>query len=282
MIILERELTPEQIRWYRLENKIFERKIKEAFALLRKAEIEPVLIKGWAAARFYPENQPRPYSDIDLAVAPEAYKEARAILKNSTDIDLHEGFRQLDLLSWNELYERSEIVEPGELDIRVLSYEDHLRVLCVHWLTDGGAFRDKLWDVFYMLENRPPDFVWERFLSSNGEVRRFWFICVIGLAHLELGLNIDDTPVADEARNLPGWFLGAIEREWQNEVKLVPVVNNSGIVNLSFRQIIKRFTINPVLAMVMEEGDFRRDSVLKYQFKNFFSRLKDSVKRIFE
>lgn len=277
-----RELSQEQIRWYALENKIYEHKIKNLFKLLRAAEIEPILIKGWAAARFYPENQPRPYSDIDIAVAPELYGKSQKILEKQTEVDLHKGLRKLDLLSWKKLYERSELINVGDTKVRVLSHEDHLRILCVHWLIDGGAFRDKLWDIYYMSEKRPEDFDWEHFLDSNGEVRRFWLECVIGLTHLNLGLNLEDTPVEKAGENLPGWFVEAIEREWQNEIKIVPLVNSYGILNLSFRQLKKRFSINPVQALVMEEGDFRKDSITKFKFINFFNRLKDSLKRMIE
>src|SRR5258708_35044389 len=40
--------------------------IADAFNIFREHGIEPLLIKGWSAARPYPEPGLRPYGDIDL------------------------------------------------------------------------------------------------------------------------------------------------------------------------------------------------------------------------
>ena len=281
MLILKRETSENAIRWYSLQNKIFERKIAEVFKLLRNHQIEPILIKGWAAARSYPAAEIRAFSDIDVCVKPELYQKAKEILRSVQEVDLHEGFRHLDLLSWNDLFDKSKTVEVHNVEIRVLSEEDHLRVLCVHWLTDGGAFKDKLWDIFYLLDNREADFDWERFLDSTGKVRRRWFVCVVGLAHLKLGLDISDTPFEKEAEDLPGWFLKSVEKEWRSDVRLVDLRFTTGSFKNFYKQLKKRFPPNAVQATVLEEGDFEKNSQLKYQWKNFFRRLLNSVKKTF-
>ena len=278
-MILKRETSQNAIRWYSLQNKIFERKIVKVLKLLRSHKIEPILIKGWAAARSYPASQVRAFSDIDICVKPELYQTAKKILSSIQEVDLHEGFRHLDLLSWNDLFDNSETVDLDGIEIRVLSEEDHLRVLCVHWLTDGGAFQDKLWDIFYLLENRGADFDWERFLDSTGTVRRKWFICVVGLVYLKLDLDISNTPIEKEAGNLPGWFVKAIEKEWQSDVRLVDLRYNLGSFTSFYKQLRKRFPPNAVQATVLEEGDFEENSKLKYQWKNFLRRLVNSVKK---
>src|SRR5689334_11418240 len=43
-----------------------EQEIIEAFDLFRSAGVEPILVKGWAVARSYPQPALRPSSDLDL------------------------------------------------------------------------------------------------------------------------------------------------------------------------------------------------------------------------
>src|SRR3984893_13732246 len=57
-----------------------ERQVAGAFRMLRLAGVEPVLIKGWAIARAYPETGLRPSGDIDLYVSPERQAKAQAVL----------------------------------------------------------------------------------------------------------------------------------------------------------------------------------------------------------
>ena len=60
-------------RLHTLEAALHERNIKQVFALLRAAGVEPLLVKGWAVARLYTEPGARPYGDIDLCVRPADY-----------------------------------------------------------------------------------------------------------------------------------------------------------------------------------------------------------------
>ena len=71
----------EAYRLHSLEAALHERSIKTIVALLRSAGVEPVLVKGWAVARLYPEAGLRPYGDIDLCVRPEQYRQAAALLE---------------------------------------------------------------------------------------------------------------------------------------------------------------------------------------------------------
>src|SRR5437879_2966649 len=54
--------------------------IQLAVTLLRSGGVEPLLIKGWAAARLYPEPGLRPYGDMDLCVRPDQLQAAMTIL----------------------------------------------------------------------------------------------------------------------------------------------------------------------------------------------------------
>ena len=146
-----------------LTYKVHEYHLEKAWIRFENAGFKPILIKGWAAAQFYTEPFKRRYNDIDLIIEPDKYDEAIKFLESFNEkisIDLHKGARQLDSLSYENLYANTKVLKCGETEIRVLRPEDHLRVLCVHWLMDGGAKRDKLWDIYYAVNNRSKDFDW--------------------------------------------------------------------------------------------------------------------------
>ena len=155
----------DEFRWHKLSMRRFELGILEAFQGFRSHGIEPILIKGWAAARNYPEDRVRNFGDVDLAFPASEYDKAKEVAGAQPNllvaIDFHREFRHLDTTPWEVAFDRSELVDVDGGSIRVLSPEDHLRVLCVHWLNDGGAYKERLWDVYYAVANRPPDFDWD-------------------------------------------------------------------------------------------------------------------------
>src|SRR5215471_15976998 len=53
-------------RKHMLEAAVHQIDIKDIFKRMRAAGIEPLLFKGWALARLYPDVGLRPYGDIDL------------------------------------------------------------------------------------------------------------------------------------------------------------------------------------------------------------------------
>lgn len=144
-----------------LKYKVHEHRIEKAWKRFENAGFKPLLIKGWAAAQYYTESSERQFNDVDLVFAPEEFERAEKLLEEFTEntaIDLHKGTRHLDTLPFDTLYANSQIIKCGQTAVRVPRPEDHLRILCVHWLVDGGAKKDKLWDIYYAVENRPPDF----------------------------------------------------------------------------------------------------------------------------
>jgi hypothetical protein len=269
-------------RWLILQRGLAEYRIKEIFKVFREHNIEPILIKGWAAGLKYPLPWERFFSDIDIAVKPSDYQAALKIaFENNTSVDLHEGLRHLDTLEWADLYENSRLVLIDDARIRILREEDHLRVLSVHWLNDGGAFKEKLLDIYFAVKNRPSDFDWKRCLESVGERRKRWIICTIGLAHRYYGLEIDDLPFAFEARRIPVWLTAALEKEWKSGVRLLPLNDCLGDRKMLWRQIKKRIPPNPIEAMVELEGEIDGRRRLFYQFGSIGKRLLPSVKRVF-
>lgn len=271
-------------RWNLLQKKAQEAHVLRAFALFRAHGIEPILIKGWAAGRFYPDSKTRLSTDIDLAVSAADFETASCI-PGSPDtrglaIDVHRELRHLDTVEWNDLFENSEILDIEGGSIRVLRPEDHLRVLCVHWLSDGGSNKDRLWDIYYAVDNRPRDFDWERFLNSVDSHRRRWLVCTIGLAHRFLGLEIDDTPIGSEARDLPAWLIKTVEREWTSETRAWALEVVLYDPKMLVKQITKRMRPNPIWATVQMEGSFDARTRIFYQLGNFFWRIPSSYRRI--
>lgn len=280
-------VSEEQINLLRLRQlnfKVHEYRIEKAWNRFLNAGFKPFLIKGWAAAQYYDNPFDREFNDIDLVIEPEDFERAEFYQNNyredNTAIDLHRGLRQLDTLSFDDLYERSQIVRCGQTEVRVLCPEDHLRVLCVHWLIDGGAKKEKLADIYYLVKNRSPEFDWERCLNVVSQTRRKWITCTIALAGIYLDLDLKDTPLAAEKVEIPKWLLKALEKEWQSDVLLLPIhyyLNNRREL---WRQIKKRIPPNPIQATIDMEGEFDNRPRFFYQTGDIFFRLKPSVKRI--
>lgn len=269
--------------WIELQFKVQEKKIAQAFELFRKANIEPILIKGWAVARLYTEERQRPFADIDICVAPEDYSKALKLIESEEakrlNIDLHKGLRHLDLLEWQDLMENSQIVKIDETPVRILRPEDHLRVLCVHWLIDGAARKERLWDIYYTFHNTE-NFVWERCLNVISENRRRWIICTIGLAEKYLDVSLENTPFEFEKIKIPEWLIKACENEWNSGVSLKPLQNCLFEPREFFKQLKKRFPPNPIQATIETEGSFDSRTRIIYQIKNVWERLFPSVPRI--
>ena len=273
-------------RWNLLQRKAAERRVQQAFNLFREHNIEPILIKGLAAAQVYPESKFRNSIDIDLAVSSSVFETAadisRSVEAAGLAIDLHRELRHLDTVHWDDLFTNSKLLQLEQGTIRVLRPEDHLRVLCVHWLTDGGSNKDRLWDIYYLIDNRPAEFDWDRFLKSVDVKRQRWLICTVGLAQRFLGLDLSDTPIEREARDLPQWFVKTVEQEWASKTRLVPLEASLFDPKLLFKQIKKRFQPNPIWATVQMNGSFDARTRFFYQIGSFFKRIPSSVKRVSE
>lgn len=272
--------------WIALQAKVQEKKIVEAFELFRKEGIEPILIKGWAIARMYPAGKFRPFADIDLGVESKFYEQAKIFLETETakrlNIDLHAGLRHLDTVEWQDLFDNSRLVKLEESNIRVLRAEDHLRVLCVHWLTDGGAHKERLWDVFYGFEYNLSKFDWDRCLQTVKENRRRWIICTIGLAEKYLSVSLAGTPFEFEKIDLPPWLIKAVEKEWASDIPLKPLQTCFNDRKEFFRQIRKRFPPNPLQATIEMEGSFDKKTRVFYQIGNVFTRFFPAFSRIWK
>jgi hypothetical protein len=292
----------------RLRAALHVQKIKRFISLFRDAGIEPVLIKGWAVARAYPERGLRHYRDVDLCVAPDRYQAANELLESLGDervyVDLHDGLRKFDTprksdgrqqafrvqalacrlglikdptkvgtlntCSWNEIFQRSQLVQLDDVEVRVLSAADHLRVLCLHWLRDGAWRPSGLCDIAIALESRPADFDWQSCLGADSK-QADWIACALGLAQHLLGARIDDTPVAARASNLPRWLLPAVMRQWDrclgsDDVQMIlpELFKNLFRPAALWRELYPRWD-RPLLATVSVNGPFNNLPRLPYQ-----------------
>ena len=273
------------LRWNRLNLKRNELGIVEAFNAFRDAGVEPILIKGWAAARNYPEEKPRFFGDIDLAVSKEEYDLAERLLYEETfpkvGIDLHKELRHLDIVSWSMLFNRTELIEIDGTDIRILRPEDHFRVLCVHWLTDGGAYKERLWDIYYAVENRPKTFDWDLCLKSVSATRQKWIVTTIAIAHKYLDLDVTSLPFSVDAENIPRWMTKCLETEWSSEIRLRPLHTCLHEPRLLARQVLKRLPGNPIQATIDVEGEFDDGWRLPKQIGSMTRRIGPSAKRVY-
>jgi len=202
-------------RLHAIQAAVHESNIKQVLQLLRSAAVEPLLVKGWAIARVYPESGLRPYGDIDLCVYPTDYVRAREALLDAGDrfpVDLHKGTGSLDYHDWDELFSRSQLLPLDEASVRVLAPEDHLRVLCFHLLRHGIERPIGLCDIAVGLESRSADFDWSKCLGKTKK-HADWISCVIGLARQLLGADIGEIPFPLKDHQ-PPWIVRTVLKAW--------------------------------------------------------------------
>lgn len=271
-------------RWLLIERKARVARVVRAFQFFRAHGLEPILIKGLAVSVFYPADKTRLATDIDLAFSHSDFLKAKRKLKlpeaAGLGVDLHDELRQLDRVPWADLFANARVLELDGYPVRVLRPEDHLRVVCVHWLTNGGSDRDRLWDIYYMVRNRPADFDWDRFLAVVDDNRRRWLVCALGLAGLYLDLDLRDTPVGDAAENLPGWLISAVEREWASETHLYPLELSIQKPSTLGPQILRRLRPDPIFSTIQMEGSFDSRTRVFYQIGSNIKRIPSSIRRI--
>lgn len=263
-------------RLHALQSAINERNLESAFALLRSAGIDPILVKGWAAARLYHDTGLRPYGDLDLCVAPGQYRAAKTALEKVPNqpyqVDLHRGFQTVDHKPWDELRSRSQLVQLGDSEVRILCPEDHLRVLCFHFLREGGWRPLWLCDIAASIETRSDNFDWDLF-SGKQDRRRKWFASAIALADRLLGASMEGVPAKLQGAPLPTWFLPSVLREWavrsmsQRHTTPMSSAWRNPIRTLSFKSLRSHWP-NPIEATIGVKGPFNEMPRLPFQLGN--------------
>jgi hypothetical protein len=262
-------------RLQRLESLAHIQKIKTVIAHLSAARIESVVMKGWSIARHYPEPGLRHYCDLDLCVAPNAIRAARQALKNlgplESYVDVHGGLGRHENLAWQKIIDRAETVDLDGMMVRILGAEDHLRLLCLHWLRHDGWNPIGLCDIAAALDARPTHFDWTIALGSDKK-HADWMACALGLAHQLLDADIADTPVADRAGRLPAWLVAAVLEQWElcfnpnyRDIALAemgPLVRSPARL---FKELAVRWHY-PIRATMEVRGSFNQWPRAPYQF----------------
>lgn len=256
-------------RLHALQAAQHERRIAEAVTALRAAGIEALLLKGWATARLYPEQGLRPYGDIDLLVAPEHCAAARVALGleaasqypfdlRSHDPDLGRG--------WQDLFARSVAVRIGGTEARIPGPEDHLRLLCMHFVRHAAWRPLWLCDVAAALEALPGDFDWRYCLDGSPHVAE-WVACACLLARDLLGARLEHAPAPWHARRLPRWLAPAVFRQWGSEtyyMHTTPVAHTLRNPRRLLEALRMRWP-NPILATVTMGAPFDERPRWPYQ-----------------
>jgi hypothetical protein len=261
----------DEAKWLRLSHAATEQRVADGFRLLGVSS-NAILIKGWSISRFYDPGHYRTSTDIDLlfpATDSLALSERIKDLRPSVSIDAHFGPRHLDKLTFQDLLDRSYTVELNGVRIRVLADEDNLRITAVHWLTDGGINKDKLWDICYLVKNRKTDFDWIRCLESNGSIRKSWVLAAIATARDHLDLDVSGLPEEAQDFKLPKWYEQTLEKEWR--LGLYPRHRLSTVLTrpaLLLEQLKRKFPPNRIAATIDSETAIDDSSRVPAQLKS--------------
>jgi Uncharacterised nucleotidyltransferase len=262
-------------RLHSVEAALRVKQIEHALTLLRTSGVEPLLAKGWAAARHYPEPGLRPYGDIDLYVRPEQYQVAHAALFRSgippAPVDLHSGCPALEDRDMDPLYDRSETTMVGDEAARVFGPEDHLHLLCVHMLSHGVCRPLWLCDIGAALESLPREFDWDRFWGRSPR-RSGWLRCALMLSHQLLGASLDKTPLAHRPYTLSSWVARTVREQWGSTFRpRLPMASFLRNPEGLFRELRHHWP-NPIEATVGVGGAFTRAPRWPLQLAHSFLR----------
>ncbi len=249
-----------------LDAKMHEREILWLLETLRKEGIEPLLVKGWATARLYPEVGMRAAGDIDLLIHPGDKAATERVLGVKVDDqtiyntnflwDVKTWVPAIYQLSADTLFAHSERVRLGATELSILGAEEQLKMMCLHFLKHGGWRPLWLCDIAAALEFRPAGFNWERCLGSDRRCRDR-VVCTLGLAHQLLGASVAGTPVARRAARLPAWLVPAVLQQWET-----PQVSQNQADPLIIRSLRRR---NGALQAVRKRWPTPMQAIMKCQ-----------------
>src|SRR6267142_3901708 len=276
---LSAEVLHQTYRLQSLQSAIQEEKIERVFRMLRAASVDAILAKGWAAAAFYTNRDLRPCGDIDICVRPSDFTMAQEILRrpeaNDCLVDLHRYFTEINDRSIKEIFERSIVVRLGHEQIRLLGPEDHLALLCIHFLKHGAWRPLWLCDIAAALESLPATFDWNIFLGRNRR-RMAWIGCAVGLVHRLLGARIGHLPLKPEQTEVPAWLIRGVLEQWSSlfpadHLPIHPpplMANNLRTGRNIINGVIERWP-DPITATFNLGGSFNNLPRLPYQLADF-------------
>lgn len=201
---------------------------------LKQSNIPHVFIKGLALGSYYASPQSRPVGDIDLCCGKERYEDAvnevarltgnsplRIGEKSTTlhmrgdrlssfiSVDVHKSLSAYELD--DSALKMAKKVWTFGLELPTLSEEEHLRLICLHFLKHGGWRPIWLCDVAAMAESLPSDFDWDRCMKD--ERTAHYVSTVLELSRRILGAEFE---MAGRYRpaSLPDWLTPEVLRQW--------------------------------------------------------------------
>jgi hypothetical protein len=276
------EVLKQAYRLQLLQASIHEEKVQQAFRLFRRAGVDAILAKGWAAAGLY-EQDLRPPGDIDICVRPKQYDLAQEALLSSDatglSVDLHKHFSEIRERPLEEVFERSRTLPLGEEHIRILGYEDHLALLCIHFLKHGGWRPLWLCDISTAVESVPPSFDWNLCFGTS-KTRGQWIVATLKVAHLLLDADLSKCPRAKESPEPPDWMVENVLNHWCNPSAMnqAPLSHPIPMMDLLKRPAslphgLRQRWPDPILATVSVNGRFNNLPRFPYQIANCLSRM---------
>lgn len=280
--------------------------LEEVMALLNGAGIKAMLFKGWLAAQNYASPECRPMGDFDILILPEqksavhdlfqkvrrepaatpapgdettpALDSRKRMIQGVNTVDLHWDLQKFSLHPPADVLDRARMVKIGQADMTVPCREDHLRLLCLHFLIHGGQRPIWLCDVAAQLEATGAEFDWDACLGDD-PVARNWISTVILLAHHLLDARLDGVPRAVTATVLPEWVPEQVIRSWGQPVvyfihrsKLATILSDPRLWARTLTREIKFLWPNPISATMRMGATFQNRQRWPNQCKLMFSR----------
>jgi hypothetical protein len=215
----------EAFRLHMLQAAVHTKNLEHVLVHFNAAGLTPLVFKGWVIARLYARPGLRPYGDVDVLV--DSSEEARAReaiatlplgLRDFVDLDMRVLRRFLPDRSFTELAGRTAIETVGNGRLRVLTPEDHLRLICLHQLDHGGWRPLWLCDVAAFVESLPKGFRWEHVLAGNSHLSDA-VVALLGLAEELLGARL---PPGTPRASVPSWFRKAVLHAWAGGFQAPP------------------------------------------------------------
>src|ERR1051325_8237678 len=277
------ELLQQAYRLQSLQSEIQAQSIQKLFRLLRQASIEAVLAKGWAAANLYGDRTLRPFGDIDICVRARDHGRLNDVLSTGEAkgcwVDLHSNFSEIGNRSVEELFSRSKLLSIGDEPVRVLGDEDHLALLCIHFLKHGAWRPLWLCDVAAAIESAPSSFDWQLCLGTD-RTRASWIKTTFSLAQKLLGASLDRLPSELRAVPVPQWLVDTIHKQWSHPFAAYQAPMNHPVpVSEIWRKPgswpdgLRQGWPNPILATISVHGKLNNVPRLPYQIANCVSRV---------
>lgn len=230
--------------------------------------------------------------------------------------------KELDGNNWDELYARSQVVmleaqskvqssksqDQSGFPVRILSDEDHLRILCLHLLRSGARRPAWLCDVALLVEEVSSfkfqvsnsgtcskaetlnlkvetRFNWEVCLGRN-PIHAAWVGIAVTLAHELLGADISQTPSA--GTRPPRWIVDAVLGQWDGKAVQGPPSEvqsrrtRHALWALDFGPWANAYGRwdNPIRATAAAGGNFTNRSLLRYRVAELVSRIPEAPDQV--